>query len=87
MARPKPPLFLARASYRRRRLRDAARLLPIVGVFLLVLPTLWVADGRIHLSGADLVYFFTVWLLLVVIAAVFSRGLRHGERVGEEDDD
>ena len=32
------PLFLARAVYRRRRLRDAARLLPVLGFFLLMLP-------------------------------------------------
>jgi hypothetical protein len=86
MARPKPPLFLARASYRRRRLRDAARLLPIVGVFLLLLPTLWVADGKIHLSAADIIYFFSVWLGLVCLAAVFARGLRSGDGAGDEDD-
>ena len=86
MARPKPPLFLARASYRRRRLRDAARLLPIIGTFLLILPTLWVEDGKIHLTAADLIYFFTVWLLLVIVAAVFARGLRPGERAEEEED-
>jgi uncharacterized membrane protein len=86
MARPKPPLFLARASYRMRRLRDAARLLPIVGAFLLILPTLWVADGSIHMTASDLIYFFTVWLLLVIVAAVFSRGLRQGERIDEEED-
>jgi peptidoglycan/LPS O-acetylase OafA/YrhL len=86
MARPKPPLFLARASYRRRRLRDAARLLPIVGLFLLLLPMLWVPDGRIHLSAGDIIYFFVVWLGLVLAAAVFARGLRPGER-SEEDED
>jgi peptidoglycan/LPS O-acetylase OafA/YrhL len=86
MARPKPPLFLARASYRRRRLRDAARLLPIVGLFLLLLPMLRVPDGRIHLSAGDIIYFFAVWLGLVLVAAVFARGLRPGER-SEEDED
>ncbi len=40
MRKPKRPLFLARAPYRRRRLRDAARLLPVVGGFLLLLPLL-----------------------------------------------
>ena len=29
---PGGPLFLARAVYRRRRLRDAARLLPVLGL-------------------------------------------------------
>ena len=35
------PLFLARSPYRRRRLRDAARLLPLAGLVLLILPALW----------------------------------------------
>jgi peptidoglycan/LPS O-acetylase OafA/YrhL len=86
MARPKPPLFLARASYRRRRLRDAARLLPIVGVFLLLLPTLWVPDGKIHLTAADIIYFFGVWLVLIILAAAFARGLRPGDRAEEGED-
>ncbi len=86
MARPASPLFLARASYRRRRLRDAARLLPIVGVFLLLLPILWMPDGKINLTAGDIIYFFAVWLALIVVAAVFSRGLRVGDR-GEEEED
>lgn len=86
MARPASPLFLARASYRRRRLRDAARLLPIVGGFLLLLPILWMPDGRINLTAADIIYFFAVWLFLILVAAAFARGLRVGDR-GEEEED
>lgn len=86
MARPGSPLFLARASYRRRRLRDAARLLPILGIFLLLLPILWMPDGRIKLNAADIIYFFVVWLGLIVAAALFSRKLTVGDR-GEEEDD
>jgi hypothetical protein len=67
-------------------LRDAARLLPIVGMFLLLLPTLWVPDGRIHLSAVDIIYFFTVWLALVIVAAVFARGLRSGDRAERDED-
>jgi hypothetical protein len=86
MARPKSPLFLARASYRRRRLRDAARLLPIIGVFLLLLPVLWTPDGRINLTAIDIIYFFGVWLVLILVAAAFARGLRVGDRAEEEED-
>jgi hypothetical protein len=86
MARPKAPLFLAPASYRRRRLRDAARLLPIVGAFLLMLPVFWTPDGRIHLTAVDIIYFFSVWLFLILIAAAFARGLRVGDRAEEEED-
>jgi peptidoglycan/LPS O-acetylase OafA/YrhL len=80
------PLFLARASYRRRRLRDAARLLPIVGGFLLAaadpLDARWPDQpdgGRHHLL-------LRVWLCLIVVAAAFAPGLRGGDR-GEEEED
>jgi len=86
MARSKSPLFLARASYRRRRLRDAARLLPIIGVFLLLLPVLWTPDGSINLTAIDIIYFFGVWLVLILVAAAFARGLRVGDRAEEEED-
>jgi peptidoglycan/LPS O-acetylase OafA/YrhL len=86
MARTGSPLFLARRSYRRRRLRDAARLLPIVGLFLLLLPILWMPDGRINLTAADIIYFFVVWIGLILAAAAFSRGLRPGDRPEEDED-
>ncbi|MDM7930930.1 hypothetical protein [Tabrizicola sp.] len=86
MARKKPPLFLARAPYRRRRLRDAARLLPILGIFLLLLPLLWTEESRLNLSAVDVIYFFGVWLLLIGLAAAFAPGLRKGEGLKEEED-
>jgi hypothetical protein len=67
-------------------LRDAARLLPVVGTFLLLLPMLWTADGKIALTSGEMIYFFGVWLFLIVVAAAFARGLRVGERAEEEED-
>lgn len=87
MARPSAPLFLARASYRKRRLRDAARLLPILGLFLLFLPVLWTSDGKIALTSGEMIYFFGVWLFLILAAAAFARGLRVGDRTEEEEED
>jgi hypothetical protein len=86
MRRPKRPLFLARAPYRRRRLRDAARLLPVLGVFLLLLPLLWAPQARMALTSGEVVYFFTVWLILIGLAAAFAAGLRGGEGAEDEDD-
>ncbi|MBN8630189.1 MAG: hypothetical protein J0L76_04960 [Rhodobacterales bacterium] len=86
MRRPKRPMFLARAPYRRRRLRDAARLLPVLALFLLLLPLLWTPDSRVSLTSADVIYFFSVWLVLIGLAAVFAHGLRGGEGVDEEED-
>lgn len=90
MRQPGRPLFLARAPYRRRRLRDASRLLPVLGLFLLLLPLLWAPKARTSLQAADVVYFFVVWLVLIALAAAFAPGLRRsdsadGPRDGDED--
>lgn len=87
MPRIKQPIFLARALYRRRRLRDAARLLPVVGLFLLLLPLLWTPDARVSLNSGDVLFFFGVWLLLIGLAAGFAPGLRAGEDQPEEEED
>jgi peptidoglycan/LPS O-acetylase OafA/YrhL len=86
MKRPKGPLFLARAPYRRRRLRDAARLLPVVGAFLLLLPLLWAPDSTMSLTSGDVIYFFLVWLGLIGLAAAFAPGLRGGDGADDEED-
>lgn len=67
------PLFLKRRSYRQRRLRDAARLLPLVGMFLLLVPLIG-AGGAGNTAGHGL-YLFLVWLGLVAAAAALSAGL------------
>jgi hypothetical protein len=86
MRRPKQPLFLARVPYRRRRLRDAARLLPVLGAFLLLLPLLWAPQSGVSMSAADVVYFFAVWLVLIGFAAAFAPGLRRGAGTADEED-
>jgi len=86
MARPRRPLFLARASYRQRRLRDAARLLPVLGLVLLLMPLLWWPEARDRLVSGDVVYFFLVWVALIGVAAAFAPGLARGDaEVADED--
>ena len=86
MARRKSPLFLAPASYRQRRLRDAARLLPVFGLALVLLPMAWTADGRLSLTSGHVAYFFGAWIVLIVVAALFAPGLQGGEgQDGAED--
>lgn len=76
MARRVTPLFLKRRVYRQRRLRDAARLLPLLGAFLLLLPILWARPAESGASTAyDGIYLFIVWLGLVVVAAALAPGL------------
>ncbi len=74
------PLFLARAVYRRRRLRDAARLLPLVGLLLVLLPGLGQEDGS---NAVDAVYLFLIWFLLIVAAALIAPGLSQSETEDE----
>ncbi|WP_022704780.1 hypothetical protein [Pseudorhodobacter ferrugineus] len=72
----KRPMFLAAHSYRQRRLRDAARLLPILASFLIILPMLWGEEtGDLRYTGRDAIYLFTVWLVLIVAAALLARRL------------
>ena len=76
MRGPRAPLFLARAVYRQRRLRDAARLLPLVGFFLLMLPLMWSDAAG---AGHTAVYVFGVWALLIGLAAYVAPGLAQPE--------
>ncbi|PYF08612.1 hypothetical protein C8J30_11228 [Rhodobacter viridis] len=70
------PLFLARRSYRRRRMMDAARLLPLVGLVLILLPMLWhPADTPIPDTARGMIYLFSVWVGLILAAAALARGL------------
>ncbi|MEM6305811.1 MAG: hypothetical protein AAF744_13920 [Pseudomonadota bacterium] len=67
------PLFLERARYRRRRLMDAIRLLPFLGLGLWMVPLMWPLPDNARdvapLSMADaLVYVFGIWVCLVLIA-------------------
>ncbi len=73
--RPRMP-FLPRSGYRQRRLHDAARLLPLFGLFLMVLPILWspVADDT-RRTASDGLYLFGVWTVLILVAAIFARKL------------
>jgi hypothetical protein len=75
MRRPATPIFLERRSYRQRRVRDAARLLPLLGLVLWMLPLLFGVDGTPALTSQVLLYVFGVWLGLAVAAAALSLGL------------
>lgn len=80
MTKQRPPRFLAERSYRRRRLVDAARLLPVVGLILVLLPILWrPAETAAPDTGFGGVYLFAVWLLLIVAALFLARILSAGE--------
>lgn len=81
MMRSSEPLFLERQSYRRRRLGDTAKLLPLVALVFFLLPILWSADAR---TAGGLVYLFSVWALLIVIVAFLSRRLSVVDGLAEQ---
>jgi len=70
------PVYLERRTYRQRRLRDAARLLPILGVLLFIVPLLWTRDATGAAStGYGFAYIFAVWAGLIVVAGWLSHRL------------
>jgi peptidoglycan/LPS O-acetylase OafA/YrhL len=69
------PLFLERENYRRRRLMDGARVLPVLGFVLILLPVLWTQGGQMGTAG-EAVYLFLLWLGLIIAAALLARPLR-----------
>ncbi|MCZ7675073.1 MAG: hypothetical protein M5U35_03055 [Roseovarius sp.] len=86
MSPKRKALFVQRRTYRRRRLADGARLLPLVGAVLFMIPLLWqgaepsggetpaLRDGE--RTARVMTYLFLVWLGLAVLSGVLSRYLR-----------
>jgi membrane protein implicated in regulation of membrane protease activity len=71
------------------RVTDAAALLPILGILLLMPPViaLFVTDGGFGGVPSIVVYLFGVWLALIVCAALLARRLAPGAQreTAEED--
>lgn len=86
MRRPRNQLFLERRSYRRRRLGDAARMLPVFGLILILLPIFWdpaTADAP-RSTTWDGEFLFVVWAVMIAVAGVLSRGLTGRSEAGED---
>jgi len=55
---------------------DAARLLPVVGLLLFLVPLLWATDRADRAATASsTIYVFVVWFGLIAGAVVLSRAL------------
>ncbi|MBD3765979.1 MAG: hypothetical protein IE927_15000 [Rhodobacterales bacterium] len=80
-------MFLARRPYRRRRRVDAARLLPVFGTVLFLMPMMWrPAGGRANALAADGVWLFLVWAGLIAVARLLAPSLSpEGEADPAED--
>lgn len=82
----KAPVFLERRSYRLRRVMDAIRLLPVLGLALWMVPLLWpvpdaAGEGGVAMSTA-LLYLFGVWIGLVLIGWFLWRRVGRAEAEG-----
>ncbi|QFT96462.1 hypothetical protein FIU85_04035 [Roseovarius sp. THAF8] len=74
MSRDGGPIFLARRAYFQRRMMDAARLLPVLGAGMFVLPLLW-KSGEGARTVAVMFYIFLCWVLLIGLGWIVSRRL------------
>ena len=70
-------IFLETRSYRRRRVVDGLRLLPIIGAWLFLVPILWPEGAEAPPMSAVLLYIFSVWLGLTVLAGLLIALQRH----------
>lgn len=61
-----------RDMYRRRRVMDTARLLPMLGSVLFLLPMLYASGSG---TARGVVYLFVVWFCLIVAAVIIERRL------------
>ena len=76
MKPPRQPVFVAPRIYRSRRLRDAARFVPVLGAVLMLLPMLWAPepDGA-RSTARDGIYVFAIWAGLIVATRLLSTRL------------
>jgi hypothetical protein len=76
MRPPVSSVFLERQNYRRRRLIDLIKILPLIGMMLWLVPLLWPIDGKERVSSADaMIYIFAIWFVLVIAKSIAARFL------------
>ncbi len=76
--------FVERRTYRRRRLMDIARLAPLIGALLFLVPLLWPEQHLSEGGGDDagssmstaMIYIFGVWIGLILFSVAFSVAVR-----------
>lgn len=71
-----PPnrLFLERRGYIQRRVIDGAKLLPIVGLVLFMVPLIWprTGDSSTVATSNSTIYIFFIWLSLIALGAILA---------------
>lgn len=82
MQPPRAPVFLARETYRRRRLIDGLRLLPVVGLLMFLSPLVGGA-GYLRETALSGVFIFAGWFVLIVATWVLGRLLARAPGAGD----
>lgn len=83
---PQPGVFLERASYRQRRLRDAGLLVPVLGILLWLIPLLWDEGDPEKGKSTAMLYIFGVWVLLILLTALIARLVRPSDDNPSKDE-
>jgi len=88
-ARPKAPLFLEKALYRRRRMADALRALPVLSGALFMFPLFW-RGGEAAASVPTvrvMIYIFVAWVCIAGLSGLLSYLLGNDLSGLESEDD
>ena len=64
--------YLEHRAYRRQRITDAARFLPVIGFFLFILPVLATGGSDSVTTAGGFVFIFLIWGILIVASALLS---------------
>lgn len=72
-------VFLERRAYHKRRMRDLARAVPIIGAVLISIPLLWPQGDDGVTNSTAVIYVFGVWIVLIALAALISRVVQSDE--------
>jgi len=65
-------VYLERRRYRTRRVIEALKVLPVLGLVLIGVPLLWTKGVK---TSEAMIYFFSVWMVLVLAAIWLARRL------------
>ncbi len=77
--------FLEQEGYRRRRLYDVARAVPVLAAVLFSIPLLWPRGEQSPHGTADAaVYLFFIWAVMIAVTGALSRAL--GRSAQSEDE-
>jgi hypothetical protein len=84
------PVFLERRRYRLRRIKDAVRILPVVGLVLWMIPLLWPAADAAKVDGVTtsqaLLYIFAVWSALILASGLLWSRLSTAPEEADDKD-